>query len=141
MRQGSSRCYDFTLGDDGVAFDGRIPMAGSISTRLVSQSAKAVSAREITVTQILDVSVPTARATVTKTLNFKLDTVGSAIVFTRTLRIVHTALDFTPVATETIEYGGNQHRFAPSEVETFQSSQSSQQHYEGGGDVHVPGAR
>jgi hypothetical protein len=102
VRQVSSRCYTFARSGNGVSFGGSILASpGPVAQRVVSQSADAVSAREITVTTILETKIPPIRSTATVTWNFKLDAVGSAspsrIVFTRRERIVDTTLDFTPI--------------------------------------------
>ena len=145
VRQDSSRCYTFARSGNGVSFSGSILASpGPVVQRVVSQSADAVSAREITVTMILETRIPPIRSTATYTWNFRLDAVGSAspsrIVFTRTMRIVETTLDFTPVTTITLQYGCNQHQAAPGEAEAFEAHQSSQ-HYVGGGVVAVPEAK
>jgi hypothetical protein len=145
VRQHSSRCYAFVRSGNGVSYRGSILASpGPVALRVLSQSADAVSAHEITVTTVLETRIPPIRSTATYTCNFKLDAVGfgspNRIVFTRTLRIVDTTLDFTPVTTITLEYGCNQHQAAPSEAEAFRAHQSSQ-HYVGGGDVAVPEAR
>jgi hypothetical protein len=145
VRQDSSRCYTFVRSGNGVSFGGSILASpGPVAQRVVSQSADAVSAREITVTTILEARIPPIRSTATVTWNFKLDAVGSAspsrIVFTRTERIVDTTLDFTPMTTITLQYGCNQHQAASGEAEAFRAHQSSQ-HYVGGGVVAVPEAK
>jgi hypothetical protein len=137
----SSRCYAFTRSGNGVAVSGSfLAPPGRVAQRVVSQFAHAASPRDITVTTILETRVPPIRSTVTETWSFKLDTGGARIVFSRTMRIADTTLDFTPVTTITVRYGGNQHRAAPGELEAFQAYQSNQ-HSIGGSNVGVPGAK
>jgi hypothetical protein len=137
-RRGSSRCYAFKRSGNGIALIGGL--LGSPDQRFVSQSAKAVNAREIIVTTISEMTVPPLRATAGMILDFKLDTDGSTVNFTRTLRIVETDMDLTHATTVTSQYGGTKHRGTPSETKAYDALMSGQR-YLGGGDVAVPGAR
>lgn len=137
-RRGSSRCYAFKRSGNGIAVIGGL--LGSSDERFVSQSAKAVSASEIIVTTISEITVSPIRATTGMILDFKLDTVRSAIKFTRTLRLVETDMDLTHVTTITSQSGGNKHRGTSKEMQAYNALMSGQ-HYVGGGDVAVPGVR
>lgn len=137
-RRGSTRCYAFRRNGHGVALNGGL--LGSPGQHFVSQSAKAVSAREVIVTTISETEVPPIHAMVGMILDFKLGATGSAIKFTRTLRLVETDTDLSHVTTVTSQYGGTQHRGTPSEIKAYNALMSGQR-YVGGGDVAVPGAK
>jgi hypothetical protein len=141
----SITCYSFKRSGNGVVFDGRsrayrVPPGDTV--RVVSQSAYAVSPREISVTTIIEENFPpVSRATQTLTRNFKLDAVGSTIAFTSTQRMVSTTLDFTPIESGTAQFRANQHRATPSD-EALESSLSPNYNVDaGGGDVDVPGPK
>jgi hypothetical protein len=106
-----------------------------VTSRVVSQSASAVSAHDIAVITIVELKLPIARATATMTYDFKLAS-PDRIIFTRTLRTAVTTLDFTRFITTTAVYGGDQHPASIGEAEAVLPRRDV-----GGGVVAVPGAR
>ena len=101
LRQGLI-CFQFRPSRDGIVIQSRIHDNGGstaelgVSAHVVSDSAEAVGAAEIITTDVVEMSLAPARATVTLVCDLRLIAPGK-IEFTRTTRTMVTDLNYVPV--------------------------------------------
>jgi hypothetical protein len=109
------KCYAFVRGNDGgVVLVNRLNRTPAM--HLVSESAHAVTAREISSTWIIELKDPQARTTTT--ITFKLTSPDRI----RTTRMLWSSITAPFNQTETLKYAGDLHPAVPGEAEAYEAA-------------------
>ncbi len=145
-----SECARFARRGDSIFVDAHLRLredgAGpdlaklGVKLHVVSQYAEATSAQEVTVTDVIGVTSPNARATGTLSYDMKLTGAGRMEVV-RTDRLQVTDLKYSPVGSRNVRWSGSLYTVQLREYQAWEAAHGNDAPVGGGGDVYLPGAR